>query len=1111
MSMDLENGIGITDEEIEYTDDELDEILGREHTDGPDLSDESERDGDDEGEDEDPEEEKKVSFSRKDKKPKKKKVKKPEEDIHEEEPEKARREEVFRQDKIILHEKSEQAPAEIPKPETQTYWDGTVPEPYRKDHQPKEVRESESQGFHKVQERETQSSNNVQESEPLSPKHVQETKQESAESIPEILQNAVNTINEQAQTAAPFSADHAYEDYSEQMGAISLRAARAEDDSTLSQGLKEFRNSETVFVAKALAKETGTASLYKEVVTQDSQTERACHYAQSLIKEGKLTAADLDSKEILARKLSGIKSDSTGTFTKGDASLIISKRYEIARKFGIRSELLSKKGQLSKSDIEWISSDRFFRSSSSPRFGRILEKYFATEDSPLVKGVKLADFRYEDAKKLRKQFMKSSESRKVHRDMLKDYEKRLYKREMRLRVYGRGVVAKKPVRLAGHMVTASMAANSDMGHFIHKTRLYLTSADIAKRALFLTGSYMKKHTFIGKATGKLAGAVKKRAANTKLAKAVKSAKETISYTAKETYKYTAKAAKRFLRVDDVKKRFYSLKKSVYNTKPAKFARKLTKKGVKGAKAVKSAYQKVMHVISTPVRALGKLTNFIRKVNVKLLGILGATVLTLFKLYNALLVIVMFLLSIDSLLAEAGQTGKKMANSYIDMVRSVINYEDYDDMADDIAWMRNRDRERYERAREIGEGEPQDPNVTNGETIDRYGSRDNPRGYTITLTDPHGIELPDGTTNARDIEALCIAMISNDLGMYKGYWRDKRMLDDLIADMYDLLAYDITVEESPVYFCSGGCVDFYYHCNSADDYNAYYDLWVNGASVYTELVPLLAEDDGCCERRVWDRYEHEYVWESYCPGDHTARVCFGHKDANINITLYGIEYAMAHNIYPRDWRSKSYAPMIKEFVERGAWGNEVFCEYARRYYSGDWKALYGVDLSGGIGFASADPLSDEEIQKILESLPEDLSGNRKEIIAFALSAVGRVPYQWGGKASGTGWSASFGSSTPEEKGRSNGLDCSGFVQWVYRSAIGRNIPGSTAGFGGYPRKSKENLKIGDLGFYKTPGSEDNHIGIYAGVDEYGNDTWIHCAGSTGSTIGTGNFKYYVSLL
>ena len=86
-----------------------------------------------------------------------------------------------------------------------------------------------------------------------------------------------------------------------------------------------------------------------------------------------------------------------------------------------------------------------------------------------------------------------------------------------------------------------------------------------------------------------------------------------------------------------------------------------------------------------------------------------------------------------------------------------------------------------------------------------------------------------------------------------------------------------------------------------------------------------------------------------------------------------------------------------------------------------------------------------------------------------------------------------------------------MQWVYRSAIGRNIPGSTAGFGGYPRKSKENLKIGDLGFYKTPGSEDNHIGIYAGVDEYGNDTWIHCAGSTGSTIGTGNFKYYVSLL
>ncbi|MCR4788439.1 MAG: C40 family peptidase, partial [Lachnospiraceae bacterium] len=228
-----------------------------------------------------------------------------------------------------------------------------------------------------------------------------------------------------------------------------------------------------------------------------------------------------------------------------------------------------------------------------------------------------------------------------------------------------------------------------------------------------------------------------------------------------------------------------------------------------------------------------------------------------------------------------------------------------------------------------------------------------------------------------------------------------------------------------------------------------------------------------------------------------------------ITLYDIEYAIENRIYPADWENKSYADQIRRFMEQGGWDNEMYVEWARNYYDGDWYGIYGIDVEKGCGFSKGRPLTDSEIKEILDRIG-DITEARKEIVEFALNAVGKVGYQYGGKASGTGMGARFGSSTPDEKGRRNGLDCSGFVQWVYRSAIGVSVPGSTAGYSGYPRISKGSLKIGDIGFYEVPGSEDNHMGIYLGMDSSGNETWVHCSGSSGATYGTGNFKYYISL-
>ena len=82
-----------------------------------------------------------------------------------------------------------------------------------------------------------------------------------------------------------------------------------------------------------------------------------------------------------------------------------------------------------------------------------------------------------------------------------------------------------------------------------------------------------------------------------------------------------------------------------------------------------------------------------------------------------------------------------------------------------------------------------------------------------------------------------------------------------------------------------------------------------------------------------------------------------------------------------------------------------------------------------------PLSEEEISRYMSMLPENLSAERKNVIYYALSAVGKVPYYYGGKAAKQGLDGNqFGKTVGRDyKGRNKkGLDCSGFVQWAYWS-------------------------------------------------------------------------------
>ena len=82
---------------------------------------------------------------------------------------------------------------------------------------------------------------------------------------------------------------------------------------------------------------------------------------------------------------------------------------------------------------------------------------------------------------------------------------------------------------------------------------------------------------------------------------------------------------------------------------------------------------------------------------------------------------------------------------------------------------------------------------------------------------------------------------------------------------------------------------------------------------------------------------------------------------------------------------------------------------------------------------------------------------------------------------------YGGTTP------NGFDCSGFVQYVYRQmGVKLNrVAEDQAKNGVYV--AKEDLKPGDMVFFKKPGRAIHHVGLYVG-----NGMYIH-APYTGRTI------------
>ena len=141
--------------------------------------------------------------------------------------------------------------------------------------------------------------------------------------------------------------------------------------------------------------------------------------------------------------------------------------------------------------------------------------------------------------------------------------------------------------------------------------------------------------------------------------------------------------------------------------------------------------------------------------------------------------------------------------------------------------------------------------------------------------------------------------------------------------------------------------------------------------------------------------------------------------------------------------------------------------------------------------------------------------RQRVITTGSQLLGQVHYFWGGKSRVLGWDSRWGTPTrvwaagSPSTGtvRPFGLDCSGFVDWVfYNVSGGTYVIGHGGGASMQHRYctaiSWAEAQPGDLAFY--PG--DSHVGIIVGFDDAGNVQIMHCSSGANNVVITGKIGF-----
>ncbi|MDO5335828.1 MAG: NlpC/P60 family protein, partial [Eubacteriales bacterium] len=213
------------------------------------------------------------------------------------------------------------------------------------------------------------------------------------------------------------------------------------------------------------------------------------------------------------------------------------------------------------------------------------------------------------------------------------------------------------------------------------------------------------------------------------------------------------------------------------------------------------------------------------------------------------------------------------------------------------------------------------------------------------------------------------------------------------------------------------------------------------------------------------------------------------------------------------------------------------ELLKKYVETDCKLLCAV-VTAAKGF-------------VRQSVGDDVSEERVNVIAAAYSLVGKIGYFWGGKSNAIGMDPSWGTIAAEshtsdseqtasqeielsEDGaeeeeeqeeqtttvttlKAYGLDCSGFVTWaVINGYLNKGMEGvvghgTTTQWNQASVISEAEAQPGDLVFQSGPeAGSSNHVGIICGKTDAGDWIAVHCSSSAnGVTVGeaySASFRY-----
>ena len=212
-----------------------------------------------------------------------------------------------------------------------------------------------------------------------------------------------------------------------------------------------------------------------------------------------------------------------------------------------------------------------------------------------------------------------------------------------------------------------------------------------------------------------------------------------------------------------------------------------------------------------------------------------------------------------------------------------------------------------------------------------------------------------------------------------------------------------------------------------------------------------------------------------PAD-SSRTCPGHVDCTVLAVVKGT--AEADSLFQ--------AADTLEAVKSSGWTgwNADTRNMAGALLAQDWSQEYGLYT---VDYPVKGLLNSQEIELYMSLVPEDASRQRKDFVRYALTSVGKIPYYWGGKPSAPGYTGNgFGSLTvPDEDGRLlKGLDCSGWINWVYWSVTGKGLGAQSTGtlLGCGSPVARDELLPGDICIRFNPMA---HAVIFLGWTAEGN--------------------------